>query len=978
MKNALRFLMLALLLSALTLGLVACGGGGDQGDDPACEHTYGEWQVTKAPTQDAYGEETRTCSKCGNPETRQVPKLEPELPPVVLDSASFDDKVVTYNGENQVNENFRGAPRRSEVNFEYYDANGNLISTNTGVKDPGVYTVRAVVTLDGYAPNYIEATLTIVEPYKITYTSDISGFEFPDTNPTSYSHADPVIVLAEAKFEGYKFKGWYIGDVEVTAIDPKLDLFSGDVTIEAVFQPYLAYPTPYKANSNNATCPDTLPAIPGYDSLPDDAFLLYDMSNIREGNDEEAPNFYFENRLDYTEYESLFNTELTAGGQLVWEWIDFNDTLTADDLPEDFENAYRYEAYDGKFSPAIRLVPNETDYSKYDTVEFWIYSENASGATMGFTFWTDHKDTCTCRMSITLNFSGWKKFSFSYSDFEAVHGNMHNMHEIRLLAQDTVYNGGTNNGTLTLYGSGTNYLFFSNIYLTNRDSNYNGRKVTADVELIKIMENYARLTSHTTDSGLAAYVDNLLDTYDPDSTSIWGNDLTTAEGVNGLYGDLYKLALAWNTPALGNSYYHNEEILSLIGEVANLMYDEDYFGKTIGDGALFGTYTFDAYREACMKLPATLMIIGDHIEHAHAKSWLHPVINLCPNGVGAGVSELETATITAMSHILLGNKLNFLTATRHVLHCYTSGSTTQATAESMALIAALADTEFAPNKACLDTIFDWYMNVVDAAFLGNRLVNSQITPADSMMNIVLIRHLFSAEQQAILDASIVGYVNACGINLVDYVDAHGAYVAQFDYAELVKDLAPSGTGHETLYHNKDLGYVVYKTDSQYLFLPINGTPVAEGFDADVSAITTATLDSFKAGNKLAVAAGAYALLVGEGELIVEEGPLCEVKGDTSVYVALGSSDKENDSDYFSASAPCIVYSVADAGVETFTVHYSGEATTLTFYILEGSAYELPYEELENITVSESGGMMIVEITLPYGSDDVTFSLPLKG
>ena len=49
-----------------------------------CEHTMGEWSVTKEPTTESVGEETLYCSKCGEPlETREIPMLEPEILPTI-------------------------------------------------------------------------------------------------------------------------------------------------------------------------------------------------------------------------------------------------------------------------------------------------------------------------------------------------------------------------------------------------------------------------------------------------------------------------------------------------------------------------------------------------------------------------------------------------------------------------------------------------------------------------------------------------------------------------------------------------------------------------------------------------------------------------------------------------------------------------------------------------------------------------------
>ena len=44
----------------------------------ALGHDWGEWEVTKEATYEEEGEETRTCNRCGETETRAIDKLEPE------------------------------------------------------------------------------------------------------------------------------------------------------------------------------------------------------------------------------------------------------------------------------------------------------------------------------------------------------------------------------------------------------------------------------------------------------------------------------------------------------------------------------------------------------------------------------------------------------------------------------------------------------------------------------------------------------------------------------------------------------------------------------------------------------------------------------------------------------------------------------------------------------------------------------------
>ena len=59
----------------------ACGVVEDDASVPATgEHKYGEWKVTTAATTEAEGEETRTC-ECGATETRPIAKLPAEPAP---------------------------------------------------------------------------------------------------------------------------------------------------------------------------------------------------------------------------------------------------------------------------------------------------------------------------------------------------------------------------------------------------------------------------------------------------------------------------------------------------------------------------------------------------------------------------------------------------------------------------------------------------------------------------------------------------------------------------------------------------------------------------------------------------------------------------------------------------------------------------------------------------------------------------------
>ena len=55
----------------------ACGETETDSYVPKVEHTFGEWKVTTEATTEAEGVETRTCSGCGQAETRSIAKLAP-------------------------------------------------------------------------------------------------------------------------------------------------------------------------------------------------------------------------------------------------------------------------------------------------------------------------------------------------------------------------------------------------------------------------------------------------------------------------------------------------------------------------------------------------------------------------------------------------------------------------------------------------------------------------------------------------------------------------------------------------------------------------------------------------------------------------------------------------------------------------------------------------------------------------------------
>jgi hypothetical protein len=70
MKNGIKHFLIIALVAIITFAMVGCGG-----DDKTHTHQWGAYEVTKAATVTADGEETSTCATCGEKQTRPIPQL---------------------------------------------------------------------------------------------------------------------------------------------------------------------------------------------------------------------------------------------------------------------------------------------------------------------------------------------------------------------------------------------------------------------------------------------------------------------------------------------------------------------------------------------------------------------------------------------------------------------------------------------------------------------------------------------------------------------------------------------------------------------------------------------------------------------------------------------------------------------------------------------------------------------------------------
>jgi len=75
-----------MLVILLVFGMMVVGCEDAQ---PTHIHIWGEWIVTKQATETEFGEETRTCSTCGEETTRSISRLPSSLKGTVFVTASY-------------------------------------------------------------------------------------------------------------------------------------------------------------------------------------------------------------------------------------------------------------------------------------------------------------------------------------------------------------------------------------------------------------------------------------------------------------------------------------------------------------------------------------------------------------------------------------------------------------------------------------------------------------------------------------------------------------------------------------------------------------------------------------------------------------------------------------------------------------------------------------------------------------------------
>ncbi len=178
-------------------------------DEKVCEHVWGDWVVTTEPTTEAAGEETRTCTLCGETEKQPVPPIPVECEHVWSDWTETVKATHTVDGEQT-----RTCTLCGEVETEVIE------------KHTADYTIRLFIDDEGLEMGAkIDGTDATELLLPICYGEDYNDF---------------IGDMPVATLEGYEFKGWFLEAYGFMMIKDEWDngtyAVPGDCELYAIFE----------------------------------------------------------------------------------------------------------------------------------------------------------------------------------------------------------------------------------------------------------------------------------------------------------------------------------------------------------------------------------------------------------------------------------------------------------------------------------------------------------------------------------------------------------------------------------------------------------------------------------------------------------------------------------------------------------------------------------------------------------------------
>ncbi len=938
MKQLSKILACLLLLLSIALCFVACG------DDPT-------------PTPDGPGTGGQGGGGGGGGNTDVI------LENIYTRNIKFNSGEIPYDGKLHTWESYTGKtdPERTESRFEYWKDGVKVADGGVGVSEAGSYEVRLYFFADGYKETYVTATLTIVSSYNITYAVG-DGMTLPSgvtidsllakDSPTIYADNTKDMLLLDASLAEYKFKGWYLDEAcnQAISVINGAEMGSKDVTLYAKFQPYLPYPMPYEYSSNTQVAPNPIPAIPGYDRLTEGATPILDMQYVHKDSTEISFTQKYQTPDTENYYFAFNDYELTAGGQPVIQWIDYNDTF-AGKWPEDSESAPTWEANDGIYNGSMNFYkPFSTEYTKYDTLEFWLYCANTTvtesnpqGSNITLIMWTDGNDGKTLRYSIPLNFSGWKKFTLRVSDFKAVNTGNLNITRISFFAYDIF--GETSN---LAENKSKNFLYLSNMFLTSYESSYKTTGAIPEGTALKILEAFETFTI-ASPSKTDAEIATILGQVSSSENAIF-NDITVTDQVTlaDCYNRILALAEAWNAPT--SEYYKDADLLNTIGVSLNK-------ATALAQGFLSYALPVDEYITACcLDAVKTALIIGDHYEATHAESWMMPVLYYFPSSTGAGEDALVSSFIYTGAQLALSNNMSVISGFFQMTHLLANReiSVTINPADVvpvMSMIRAAYGTSMYPvGSDFINDMFAWFYECVDALTYQGKLPTGMEGSLVPFIRGMLMIYDLAPEATQNTFASLVKYYMAQDASLKAALEGAMYYdIEATTLATIEASSAPVATPSNVSLINTALGMAIYRTEEFFFLLTQDGTLIVNGITLDYTPSASTTFEGMATKDTLAILTDDKQILVNADgvQLFDSQGYII---GETEEIVIIGANDvNKNMSDiddllFYESDTACIVLIEKTEDTYTVTVNnYTGFEGTITLYIdgdLETSLSEL--------------------------------------
>lgn len=194
----------------------------------ALGHDWGEWVQTKAPTTTEEGEETRTCSRCGETETRSIPKLGVTSYEIIVNvgahgsahasaGASEEGKTITITAT---------PDSGYEIDKITYTPDGGTATDITSTKSFTMPAAKVTVDVSFKASS-------VTPPGPITYTVTFKDGESTLSTATVNS-GEKVTKPADPTKTGYTFNGWY-ADATFTAVFDFDQAITANTTVYAKF-----------------------------------------------------------------------------------------------------------------------------------------------------------------------------------------------------------------------------------------------------------------------------------------------------------------------------------------------------------------------------------------------------------------------------------------------------------------------------------------------------------------------------------------------------------------------------------------------------------------------------------------------------------------------------------------------------------------------------------------------------------------------